>query len=106
DSMPLDLGRRTRTPSPAQCRAVIHRDRHCRVDGCSAPPWACEVHHLDFWARDHGRTDLDRLALICWHHHTLVHHRSATHDLIDRGDGRLTLRPRPRPRPTRQPDAA
>jgi hypothetical protein len=83
---------------------VIHRDRHCRVDGCSAPPWACEVHHLDFWARDHGRTDLDRLASICWHHHTLVHTHSTTHDVVDGGDGRLTLRRRQRP--THQPDAA
>jgi hypothetical protein len=42
DSMPFDLGRRTRTPNPAQARAVIHRDRHCRFDGCTAPPWASE----------------------------------------------------------------
>jgi hypothetical protein len=96
ESMPLDVGRKTRVPSPAQCRAVIHRDRHCRYDGCDAPSWACEVHHLDFWARDAGRTDLDRLALICWHHHTLTHQRSATHDLVASGDRRLTLRERPR----------
>jgi hypothetical protein len=93
-SMPLDLGAKTRTVSPAQARAVIHRDGHCRYDGCTAPPWACEVHHLDFWARDHGPTDLENLALICWHHHTLVHRSSATHDLAARGDGRLRLQRR------------
>jgi hypothetical protein len=96
ESMPLDLGRKTRVPSPAQCRAVIHRDGRCRFHGCTAPPWACEVHHLDFWGRDHGRTDLDRLALICWHHHSLVHDQSDTHDLVDGGDGRLQLRRRER----------
>jgi Domain of unknown function (DUF222) len=73
-SMPLDVGRRTRVPSPAQRRAVIERDRHCTAPGCSTPPWACEIHHLDHWGRDHGRTDLDRLTLLCWHHHTLHHH--------------------------------
>jgi hypothetical protein len=102
DSMPLDLGRKTRVPNPAQARAVIHRDEHCRFEGCTAPPWACEVHHLDFWERDGGRTDLDRLALICWHHHGLTHKQSNTHDLVDRGDGRLNLRRRR----TEQSDAA
>jgi hypothetical protein len=98
DSMPLDLGRKTRTPTPAQCRAVIHRDGHCRFEGCTAPPWACEVHHVEFWARDGGRTDLDKLVLICWHHHGLTHKQSSTHDLTDRGDGRLRLRRRERRR--------
>jgi hypothetical protein len=102
-SMPLDVGRRTRTVSPAQARAVIHRDRHCRFEGCSAPPWACEVHHATFWARDHGPTDLDQLHLLCWHHHTLTHKHSNTHDLADRGDRRLHLESRRR---SSQPDAA
>ena len=56
DSMPLDVGRLTRSVGPAQARAVIHRDQHCRYEGCHSPPWACEVHHLDHWARG-GRTD-------------------------------------------------
>jgi hypothetical protein len=90
-SMPLDVGRQTRTVSPAQARAVIHRDGHCRYTGCRAPAWACDVHHLDFWARDGGRTDLDRLGLLCWHHHQLTHKCSNTHDLTDRGNSRLHL---------------
>lgn len=77
-SMPLDVGRRTRVPNPAQCRAVIERDRHCTHPGCSAPPWACEIHHGDHWVRDHGHTDLSRLTLLCWHHHAL-HHRETRH---------------------------
>src|SRR5262249_53649374 len=72
-SMALDVGRRTRVPNPAQCRAVIERDRHCTYPGCSAPPWACEIHHVDHWVRDNGRTDLDRLTLLCWYHHSLHH---------------------------------
>ena len=90
-SMPLDVGRRTRTVSPAQARAVIHRDRHCRYEGCNAPPWACEVHHLDFWARDHGHTDVERLGLLCWHHHSLTHRSSNSHQLVAGEGGRLRL---------------
>jgi len=95
DSMPLDLGRLTRSISPAQARAVIHRDRHCRYEGCHAPPWACEVHHLDHWAHG-GRTDLDRLGLLCWHHHQLTHRQEATHELVELGQARLRLQPRRR----------
>lgn len=102
DSMPLDVGRRTRTISPAQARAVIHRDRHCRFEGCTAPEWACDVHHIDYWGHG-GRTDLHVLALLCWHHHTQVHNHQTTHHLIDHGDGRLHLEPQ---RPATQPAAA
>jgi hypothetical protein len=103
-SMPLEVGRATRSVSPAQARAVIHRDGHCRFEGCSAPPWACDVHHLDFWARG-GRTDLHRLGLLCWHHHQLTHRCATSHDLTDRGDRRLRLEPRSRRR-TSPPHAA
>jgi hypothetical protein len=86
----LDMGRKVRTVTPTQARAVIHRDRHCRFEGCTAPPWAGEVHHLVHWANG-GPTDLACLALLCWHHHGLVHRYADTHDLVDRGDGRLHL---------------
>ena len=33
-------------------------------------------HHIKWWKRDRGRTDLDNLALLCEHHHHLVHSRS------------------------------
>ena len=101
-SQPLDVGRATRSISPAQARAVIHRDRHCRYSGCAAPPWACDVHHLDPWWCG-GRTDLPRLGLLCWHHHHLVHRQERTHALVDQGDGRLQLeRRRERPPPVLQ----
>jgi hypothetical protein len=100
-SQPLDVGRRTRTPSAAQARAVIHRDRHCRYQHCTAPPWACEIHHLDHWARG-GHTNLDRLALLCWHHHTLAHHHADTHHLTTHDSDRLLLTRRR----TSQSDAA
>jgi hypothetical protein len=63
-SQPLDVGRSTRTISPAQARAVIHRDRHCRYEGCTSPPWACDVHHIREWVLDTGPTDLENLVLL------------------------------------------
>ena len=40
--------------------------------GCSAPPWACEIHHVIPWMR-HGPTSLDNLTLRCWFHHHEEH---------------------------------
>jgi hypothetical protein len=99
DSMPLDVGRRSRSPSPAQATAVVHRDQHCRWLGCVSPPWSCEVHHLEHWA-DGGPTNLDNLALICWHHHQLIHARD-----LGAAETREHLRPVPVARPRSQTQA-
>ena len=39
----LDLGRSTRTPSPALRKALHLRDGHCRFRGCDRPPVWCDV---------------------------------------------------------------
>jgi hypothetical protein len=85
----LDVGRATRTVSPAQAKAVIVRDRHCRWEGCDAPPRACEVHHRKPWSWG-GRTDLDNLGLLCWFHHKHVH-RSGPENLVEGPHGRWKL---------------
>ncbi|MCU1404698.1 MAG: hypothetical protein JWQ43_1001, partial [Glaciihabitans sp.] len=36
------------------------------------PSW-CEAHHIDFWDRDHGATDIDQGVLLCRFHHQLFH---------------------------------
>ena len=54
-------------------RAIIARDQTCRYPGCNAPPSLGELHHLDWWARDGGETDINSGILLCWHHHDLVH---------------------------------
>lgn len=64
----LDLGRAQRLYSPAQRRALAHRDGRCRADGCDIPAAWTEAHHLDSWAGG-GRTDLDNALLLCSHHH-------------------------------------
>ena len=80
-------GRARRDPTPTQRRELWRRDRHCRFPGC---PNAIFVnpHHIKWWKRDRGRTDLDNLALLCEHHHHLVHSRSWSMS----GDGNGELR--------------
>jgi hypothetical protein len=75
-SEPLDVGRATRSVSPAIAKAVITRDRCCRYEGCTAPPWACDVHHREPWARG-GSTAVHNTGLLCWFHHELVHRLGA-----------------------------
>ncbi len=58
----LDVGRRTRTVSPALRRALAARDRQCRFPGCGNR--RCDSHHIEHWA-DGGRTALDNLVLLC-----------------------------------------
>ena len=69
----VNLGRTSRHPNLHQRRATVLRDQHCVFPGCDTPPARCQVHHLKFWTRDHGPTDLHNLALVCWFHHRLVH---------------------------------
>jgi hypothetical protein len=73
----LDVGRATRTISPALAKAVIARDRHCTHPGCTAPPWLCEIHHTVPWALG-GTTKLEDLELECRYHHHLLHAHDPT----------------------------
>ncbi|SBS70071.1 HNH endonuclease signature motif containing protein [uncultured Microbacterium sp.] len=69
DSEILDWGRQKRLFTPAQRLALGERDGGCA--GCGAPPSHCKVHHLDWWKRDRGPTDLSNGILLC----TSCHHR-------------------------------
>jgi hypothetical protein len=64
-------GRARRDPTPAQRREVMRRDRHCRFPGCTNLTFT-NIHHVVPW-KPRGRTDLDNLALLCMHHHHVVH---------------------------------
>jgi hypothetical protein len=75
-SEPLDVGRATRTVSPALRRAVIARDKHCTAPGCDRPPAWCDVHHEIHWV-DGGPTALWNLRLLCHPHH---HDEHPEHD--------------------------
>jgi hypothetical protein len=72
-SIPLDVGRESRTVTAGQWAALVVRDRGCAFPGCTRPAEWCIAHHIVHWA-DGGRTDLDNLVLLCGYHHRVVHH--------------------------------
>jgi hypothetical protein len=86
---PLDVGRRQRSFTAAQRRAVVARDRHCRYPGCDIDAAWCDLHHLHPWHTG-GATDLANAVLVCHHHHTWLHHHQ--HTLHHQPDGTWTIR--------------
>jgi hypothetical protein len=97
---PLKLGRRRRSVSPTQWVAICARDIGCVFPGCTRPPEFCDAHHLKHWG-DFGFTDDDNLALLCGHHHELIHHSPWE---IYLGEDRMPwLRPPPWIDPERTP---
>ena len=71
DGRPLRMGRRLRDPTWQQAEACWRRDGGCRR--CGARLFVA-THHIAWWERDHGPTDLENLCLLCWRCHHLVHH--------------------------------
>ncbi|WP_194397507.1 HNH endonuclease [Microbacterium atlanticum] len=71
DSDVLDWGRRRRFFSDAQRLALVERDGGCAM--CSAPPSHTKAHHLRWWARDAGPTDLRNGVLLCEACHHRIH---------------------------------
>lgn len=72
DGKPLNLGRKTRTVSPALRRFVLARDMGCTAEGCSSG-YRLEVHHTVPFTEG-GATDAEDLVSLCWfHHHVAVH---------------------------------
>ncbi|MBN9195780.1 MAG: HNH endonuclease, partial [Microbacterium sp.] len=70
ESEVLDGGRAKRLFTPAQKLALAERDGGCI--SCGAPPAWCHVHHLAWWERDTGRTDLaNGVPLFTGCHHRL-----------------------------------
>ena len=70
----LDWGRERRLFTPAQVKRLWLRDGGCTYPGCATPAQWCDAHHLTHWA-DGGPSDLANAALLCGHHHTVVHQR-------------------------------
>ena len=83
----LDVGRRTRTISPALRRALAARDGRCRFPGCQNR--RCDAHHVRHWA-DGGETALDNLVLLCRRHHRAVHEEGFRITLDAAGDVHFT----------------
>lgn len=69
DSEILDWGRAKRLFTTAQRLALVERDGGCAH--CGLPPGFTEAHHIRWWERDAGPTDLSNGILLC----TRCHHR-------------------------------
>jgi hypothetical protein len=67
----LDWGRARRLFTPAQRLALVERDGGCAW--CNAPPSWCEAHHIRWWDRDVGPTDLANGVLLCARCHHRIH---------------------------------
>ena len=69
----MRYGRRYRTATPAQTKALHHRYQGvCAADACNSRH-RLQAHHLTPWHQD-GETNLEDLILLCWfHHHVVVH---------------------------------
>ena len=81
----LDLGRGRRLFSRAQRLAFAERDGGCAWRDCPRPPAHAEAHHLRWWVRDGGATDLNNGILLCTAHHHRVH-RDGWQIRVDRGE--------------------
>lgn len=73
DSVPLDVGRRERTVTPAIWDALLARDTGCVFPNCTRRAAWTQAHHIQAWA-DAGPTCLDNTCLLCAYHHATVHH--------------------------------
>ena len=71
DSQVLDWGRTKRLFTPTQRLALVERDGGCAM--CGAAPGHTKVHHIRWWARDAGPTDLDNGVLLCESCHHRIH---------------------------------
>ncbi len=100
DGTQLDVGRHRRTPTPAQRRALLARDVHCRFPGCHTRH-RLHAHHIIWWTLG-GRTDLANLLMLCPKHHHAVHDRhwmltgTADAPVFTRPDGTAVEHPPPR----------
>ncbi|MBV0894251.1 HNH endonuclease signature motif containing protein [Microbacterium sp. NC79] len=65
----LDWGREKRLFTKAQRLALVERDGGCVM--CGLPPQMTKAHHIRWWQRDTGPTDLSNGVLLC----TSCHHR-------------------------------
>jgi len=72
-SIVLDQGRRVRTATAEQRTAIAGMHRTCAFPACTVDVVACRIHHVRWWWKHRGRTDLDNLIPLCEQHHHLVH---------------------------------
>lgn len=67
----VDWGREKRLFTRAQRLALVERDGGCAM--CGLPPGMTRAHHILWWTRDRGPTDLSNGVLLCESCHHRVH---------------------------------
>jgi hypothetical protein len=86
---PLHVGRAKRLATAAMLVALFARaGTGCEFPGCHATHHRSHAHHITWWEHG-GATDLPNLALLCPHHHRLLHNTGFT---LARGPTGLTFR--------------
>lgn len=73
DGEVLDLGRKKRLFTKSQRLALAERDGGCAHPGCRRPIAHTQAHHIRWWKRHGGSTDLDNGVLLCSFHHHVLH---------------------------------
>jgi len=98
----LDWGREKRLFTKAQKLALVERDGGCAMCGCD--PGRVRVHHMRWWHRDRGRTDLENGVLLCDGCHHRIHENGWEVRIDGAGvTGRVWFIPPPHVDPARRP---
>lgn len=74
DSLPINLGRKTRVFTGPARHAAKLLATNCDHPGCGLPADLCEVDHSTEWS-DHGRTDQNNAGVECGSHNRLKHRK-------------------------------
>ncbi len=75
---PLFLSLSQRLFSPAQKVALtVAAGGTCQYPGCDVPAPYLEAHHVRWYARDGGATDIGNGIMLCSYHHHLIHAKHA-----------------------------
>ncbi|MRH28376.1 DUF222 domain-containing protein [Microbacterium sp. SYP-A9085] len=98
----MDWGRARRLFTPPQRFALVERDGGCAM--CNLPPGMTKAHHLNWWRRDHGRTNIDEGVLLCESCHHRIHDNGWEIRIEGRGTtARVWFIPPPTVDPARTP---
>ncbi|MFT4258506.1 DUF222 domain-containing protein [Microbacterium sp.] len=98
----LDWGREKRLFTRAQRLALVERDGGCVM--CALPPQMTKAHHLRWWARDAGPTDLSNGVLLCESCHHRIHENGWDIEVDGTGvSARVWIIPPPHVDPLRTP---
>lgn len=74
DGEALFFSHEKRLFTSAQKKILIARSGgRCEFPGCTATAPFLEAHHVAWFTRDRGSTDLDNGIMLCSHHHHLIH---------------------------------